>query len=94
MAFFNETRHAYGRTALLLSGGAFLGMLHIFVTTTAAATTTLCSPVLLIDRKYFYVQCCSLVLVTTIDFGVYMICKLYIVSGFCRLSKLFYAAMA
>lgn len=22
LAFFNETRHAYGRTALLLSGGA------------------------------------------------------------------------
>lgn len=31
MAFFNETRHAYGRTALLLSGGAFLGYYHVGV---------------------------------------------------------------
>ena len=29
LAFFNETRHAYGRTALLLSGGASLGFYHI-----------------------------------------------------------------
>ena len=28
LAFFNETRHAYGRTALLLSGGAALGVYH------------------------------------------------------------------
>lgn len=28
LAFFNETRHAYGRTALLLSGGAALGFYH------------------------------------------------------------------
>jgi len=28
LAFFNETRHSYGRTALLLSGGAFLGYYH------------------------------------------------------------------
>lgn len=31
LAFFNETRHAYGRTALLLSGGAALGYYHIGV---------------------------------------------------------------
>ena len=31
LAFFNETRHAYGRTALLLSGGASLGFYHIGV---------------------------------------------------------------
>mmetsp|Transcript_795 Transcript_795/g.1203 ORF Transcript_795/g.1203 Transcript_795/m.1203 type:complete len:869 (-) Transcript_795:244-2850(-) len=31
LAFFNETRHAYGRTALLLSGGAFLGFYHMGV---------------------------------------------------------------
>lgn len=29
LAFFNETRHAYGRTALLLSGGAYLGFYHV-----------------------------------------------------------------
>jgi hypothetical protein len=29
LAFFNETRHAYGRTALMLSGGAALGFYHI-----------------------------------------------------------------
>jgi TAG lipase / steryl ester hydrolase / phospholipase A2 / LPA acyltransferase len=29
LAFFNETRHAYGRTALLLSGGAALGFYHV-----------------------------------------------------------------
>lgn len=28
LEFFSETRHAYGRTALLLSGGASLGMFH------------------------------------------------------------------
>lgn len=28
LAFFNEVRHAYGRTALLLSGGAALGFYH------------------------------------------------------------------
>ena len=31
LAFFNETRHAYGRTALLLSGGAALGAYHVGV---------------------------------------------------------------
>lgn len=31
LAFFNETRHAFGRTALLLSGGAFLGYYHLGV---------------------------------------------------------------
>jgi TAG lipase / steryl ester hydrolase / phospholipase A2 / LPA acyltransferase len=34
LAFFNETRHAYGRTALLLSGGAALGFYHIGVVKT------------------------------------------------------------
>lgn len=29
LAFFNEARHAYGRTALLLSGGAALGFYHV-----------------------------------------------------------------
>mmetsp|Transcript_6930 Transcript_6930/g.7175 ORF Transcript_6930/g.7175 Transcript_6930/m.7175 type:complete len:457 (+) Transcript_6930:173-1543(+) len=29
LAFFNETRHSFGRTALLLSGGAYLGFYHI-----------------------------------------------------------------
>jgi TAG lipase/steryl ester hydrolase/phospholipase A2/LPA acyltransferase len=29
LAFFNETRHSYGRTALLLSGGAYLGYYHM-----------------------------------------------------------------
>jgi len=29
LAFFNETRHAFGRTALLLSGGAGLGFYHV-----------------------------------------------------------------
>eukprot|EP00752_Nemacystus_decipiens_P007607 g6798.t1 len=28
LAFFNETRHAYGRTALMLSGGAAMGVYH------------------------------------------------------------------
>lgn len=28
LEFFSETRHSYGRTALLLSGGATLGMFH------------------------------------------------------------------
>ena len=31
MEFFSETRHSYGRTALLLSGGASLGMFHLGV---------------------------------------------------------------
>ena len=31
LAFFNETRHAFGRSALLLSGGARLGLLHLGV---------------------------------------------------------------
>lgn len=31
LAFFNETRHAYGRTALMLSGGAYLGFYHVGV---------------------------------------------------------------
>eukprot|EP01038_Epipyxis_sp_PR26KG_P015029 gene15029-20222_t len=31
LAFFNETRHSYGRTALLLSGGAYLGYYHVGV---------------------------------------------------------------
>lgn len=29
LSFFKETRHAYGRTALLLSGGGGLGCFHI-----------------------------------------------------------------
>lgn len=29
LAFFNETRHSYGRTALLLSGGAAMGYYHM-----------------------------------------------------------------
>jgi len=31
LAFFNETRHSYGRTALLLSGGGYLGYYHMGV---------------------------------------------------------------
>ena len=31
LAFINETRHAYGRTALLLSGGAAFGVKHLGV---------------------------------------------------------------
>eukprot|EP00804_Cyclotella_cryptica_P021086 CCRYP_021109-RB/>CCRYP_021109-RB protein AED:0.28 eAED:0.28 QI:426/0.75/0.6/1/0.75/0.6/5/0/486 len=31
LAFFNETRHSYGRTALLCSGGAALGFYHVGV---------------------------------------------------------------
>jgi len=31
LAFFNETRHSYGRTALMLSGGAALGFYHVGV---------------------------------------------------------------
>jgi len=31
LSFFNETRHAFGRSALLLSGGATLGLFHIGV---------------------------------------------------------------
>jgi TAG lipase/steryl ester hydrolase/phospholipase A2/LPA acyltransferase len=34
LAFFNETRHSYGRTALLLSGGAYLGFYHMGVVKT------------------------------------------------------------
>jgi predicted acylesterase/phospholipase RssA len=34
LEFFSETRHSYGRTALLLSGGANLGMFHIGVVKT------------------------------------------------------------
>jgi hypothetical protein len=34
LAFFNETRHAYGRTAILLSGGAALGFYHVGVVKT------------------------------------------------------------
>jgi TAG lipase/steryl ester hydrolase/phospholipase A2/LPA acyltransferase len=37
LAFFNETRHAYGRSALLLSGGAALGFYHIGVVKTLMA---------------------------------------------------------
>lgn len=37
LAFFNETRHAYGRTALLLSGGATLGFYHVGVVRTLMA---------------------------------------------------------
>mmetsp|Transcript_1333 Transcript_1333/g.2759 ORF Transcript_1333/g.2759 Transcript_1333/m.2759 type:complete len:754 (+) Transcript_1333:646-2907(+) len=29
LAFLNQTRHAYGRTALLLSGGATMGLFHL-----------------------------------------------------------------
>jgi TAG lipase/steryl ester hydrolase/phospholipase A2/LPA acyltransferase len=31
IAFFNETRHSFGRSALLLSGGATMGMYHVGV---------------------------------------------------------------
>jgi hypothetical protein len=31
LAFFTETRHAFGRSALLLSGGATLGLVHVGV---------------------------------------------------------------
>ena len=31
LAFFNETRHSYGRTALMLSGGAAMGFYHVGV---------------------------------------------------------------
>ena len=31
LEFFSEAKHAYGRTALLLSGGASLGFYHIGV---------------------------------------------------------------
>lgn len=31
LAFFNETRHSYGRSALMLSGGAALGFYHVGV---------------------------------------------------------------
>ena len=29
LAFFHQTRHSYGRTALLLSGGATMGLFHL-----------------------------------------------------------------
>jgi predicted acylesterase/phospholipase RssA len=29
LAFFNELRHAYGRTAFMMSGGASLGYYHV-----------------------------------------------------------------
>lgn len=31
LAFFNETRHSYGRTAMMFSGGAALGFFHVGV---------------------------------------------------------------
>jgi len=31
LAFFNEMRHSYGRSALMLSGGAVLGLYHVGV---------------------------------------------------------------
>eukprot|EP00184_Porphyridium_aerugineum_P000062 CAMPEP_0184706980 /NCGR_PEP_ID=MMETSP0313-20130426/37037_1 /TAXON_ID=2792 /ORGANISM="Porphyridium aerugineum, Strain SAG 1380-2" /LENGTH=1034 /DNA_ID=CAMNT_0027168549 /DNA_START=453 /DNA_END=3557 /DNA_ORIENTATION=+ len=31
LVFFNETRHAFGRTALMLSGGSTMGLLHLGV---------------------------------------------------------------
>ena len=31
LQFFSESKHSYGRTALLLSGGATLGFYHIGV---------------------------------------------------------------
>eukprot|EP00586_Coscinodiscus_wailesii_P022114 CAMPEP_0172500758 /NCGR_PEP_ID=MMETSP1066-20121228/142682_1 /TAXON_ID=671091 /ORGANISM="Coscinodiscus wailesii, Strain CCMP2513" /LENGTH=312 /DNA_ID=CAMNT_0013275177 /DNA_START=142 /DNA_END=1077 /DNA_ORIENTATION=- len=34
LAFFNETRHSYGRTALMVSGGAALGFYHVGVVKT------------------------------------------------------------
>ena len=34
LAFVQETRHAFGRTALLLSGGASLGSFHVGVVKT------------------------------------------------------------
>lgn len=34
LAFFNETRHSYGRTAMILSGGAALGFYHVGVVKT------------------------------------------------------------
>ena len=37
LAFFKETRHAYGRTALLLSGGGGLGSFHIVSVSFAGA---------------------------------------------------------
>lgn len=41
LAFFNETRHAYGRTALLLSGGAYLGFYHFGVLRALVVNTLL-----------------------------------------------------
>jgi TAG lipase/steryl ester hydrolase/phospholipase A2/LPA acyltransferase len=34
LSFMHETRHAFGRTALLLSGGASLGAFHVGVVKT------------------------------------------------------------
>ena len=31
LTFFNETRHAFGRSALMLSGGSTLGTYHVGV---------------------------------------------------------------
>lgn len=39
LAFFRETRHTFGRTALLLSGGGGLGSFHLVSRSPAAATT-------------------------------------------------------
>jgi predicted acylesterase/phospholipase RssA len=41
LEFFSETRHSYGRTALLLSGGASLGMFHSGVLKTLYETNLL-----------------------------------------------------
>lgn len=41
LEFFAETRHSYGRTALLLSGGASLGMFHIGIIKTLYELNTL-----------------------------------------------------
>ncbi len=38
LAFFNEARHAYGRTALMFSGGAALGFYHLGVAKTLLET--------------------------------------------------------
>ncbi|KAI3811735.1 hypothetical protein L1987_21464 [Smallanthus sonchifolius] len=39
LAFMHETRHAFGRTALLLSGGVSLGAFHVCVGKTYDMTT-------------------------------------------------------
>lgn len=38
LSFFRETRHAFGRTALLLSGGGGLGSFHIVSVPSACST--------------------------------------------------------